>query len=114
MVLSFVYFAFAARLRLLIGGRRSEIAEEVERRIGELIRAWRGRIRAGLPADRGRTAEARRACLAEHGASAAPGGGTYTGAAAELAELARVPTPAAASALACDFFTVETVLLRRY
>jgi len=28
--------------------------------------------------------------------------------------LARVPTPAAASALACDFFTVETVLLRRY
>ena len=37
MVLSFVYFAFAARLRLLIGGRRSEIAEEVERRVGELI-----------------------------------------------------------------------------
>lgn len=38
--------------------------------------AWRGRTQAGVPADRRRAAQARRACLAEHRPTALAGRGT--------------------------------------
>ena len=65
-------------------------------------RASRARARAapgtgesalGLPADRRRAAEARRACLAEHGPAAAPGRRARARAAAQRAKLAGVPPP---------------------
>jgi hypothetical protein len=48
----------------------------------------------GLPADRRRTAEARHACVAEHGAPAAPRSWSATGAERGRPELARLPPPA--------------------
>jgi transposase InsO family protein len=61
-----------------------------------------------------RAGQARSAGITDKYPSAACSCPAASGAAARWPELARVSAPAAASIVACDFFTVETVLLRRF
>jgi putative transposase len=68
----------------------------------------------GLSADRGRAPETRPARLAEHGAAATARGRSSAGSETLGAELEGLPRQQAASMLACDFFTFETIALRRY
>jgi putative transposase len=65
----------------------------VERRVRELVLRLARETRAGLPADRRRAAQARRACLAEHRPTAPASRGTRAGTATHRTELAGVPAP---------------------
>jgi hypothetical protein len=68
----------------------------------------------GLPADRRRVAEARPACVAEHDQAHPAHRPLWAGAEAFGPELAAIPPPASREHARCDFFTVETISLRRF
>jgi putative transposase len=68
----------------------------------------------GRSADLRRAGEARPERLADEHPPAVRPREAAPGAAAVGAELARVPARPAASIVACDFFTVESIFLRRY
>jgi transposase InsO family protein len=78
-----------------------------------VLRLARGESPVGLPADRGRVPQARAGGVREHGApdpAPAPAG---SGAAAWRRELGAVPAGAGGWDAGGDFFTVDTVRLRR-
>ena len=68
----------------------------------------------GSPPDLWRAGQAWLPSLADEHPPRARAGEAGAGAAPERPELARVPAAQAASIIACDFLTVETILLRRF
>ena len=87
----------------------------IDARTRELVVAPGAREPAvGLSADRRRAQQARPVGLAEHGSPAARPRGPGSGAKALGTFWREFLRAQAASVVACDFFTVETALLRRY